>query len=67
MDDSSDAVANFPPEQRAIRDRCFHPAGTFIEFKQEEIDQSISDRFEQQAAKYPGRIAVRTASAYVHL
>ena len=60
MDDSGNAVANFPPEQRAIRDRCFHPAGTFIEFKQEEIEQSVSDRFEQQAAKYPRRIAVRT-------
>jgi non-ribosomal peptide synthetase component F/acyl carrier protein len=60
MDDSSDAVANFPPEQRAIRDSCFHPAGTFIEFKQAEIDQSVCNRFEQQVAKYPGRIAVRT-------
>ena len=62
MDDPCNAVANFPPEQRAIRDKCFHPAGTFIEFKQEEIDQSVSDRFEQQVAKYPGRIAVRTTT-----
>ena len=60
MDDSGNAVANFPPEQRAIRDRCFHPAGTFIEFKQEEIEQSVSDRFEKQDNKYPHRIAVRT-------
>jgi non-ribosomal peptide synthetase component F len=58
--DSSDAVANFPPEQRAIRDSCFHPAGTFTEFKQAEIDQSVCNRFEQQVAKYPDRIAVRT-------
>jgi acyl-coenzyme A synthetase/AMP-(fatty) acid ligase/acyl carrier protein len=62
MTDSCDAVANFPPDQRAIRDRCFGPAGTFIEFKQEEIDQSISTRLEQQVAKYPGRIAVRTTT-----
>lgn len=60
MGDFSEAVANFPPEQRAIREKCFHPTRTFIEFKQEEIDQSISDRFEQQVATYPERIAVRS-------
>jgi acyl-CoA synthetase (AMP-forming)/AMP-acid ligase II len=60
MGDSSEAVANFPPEQRAIRDKCFHPTGKFIEFKREEIDQSISSRFEQQVARYPARIAVRS-------
>ena len=61
MIDVSEAVANFPPEQRAIRDKCFRPAGTFIEFKQEEINQSVSERFEQQVAKYPERIAVRSS------
>jgi acyl-coenzyme A synthetase/AMP-(fatty) acid ligase/aryl carrier-like protein len=60
MGDSLETVANFPPEQRAIRDKCFHPTGTFIEFKQEEIDQSISKRFEQQVARYAARIAVRS-------
>ncbi len=60
MGDFSETVANLPPEQRAIRDKCFHPTRTFIEFKQEEIDQSISDRFEQQVARYPERIAVRS-------
>jgi Non-ribosomal peptide synthetase modules and related proteins len=62
MIDSSDAVANFPPEQRAIRARCFAPAGTFIEFKLDEINQSVSARFEQQVAQYPGRIAVRSTT-----
>jgi amino acid adenylation domain-containing protein len=60
MGDFSELVTNFPPEQRAIRGKCFHPMGTFIEFKQEELDQSISDRFEQQVARYPERIAVRS-------
>lgn len=60
MGDFSEAVANLPPEQLAIRDKCFHPTRTFIEFKQEEIDQSISNRFEQQVARYPERIAVRS-------
>jgi acyl-coenzyme A synthetase/AMP-(fatty) acid ligase/acyl carrier protein len=62
MHHCSDGVANFPPAQRAIRDRCFHPAGTFIEFKQGEIDQSVPQRFEQQVAKHPGRIAVRSTT-----
>ena len=33
---------------------------TFIEFKREEIEQSIPDRFEQQVKKYPQNIAVKT-------
>ena len=30
-----------PPEQEAIRAKCFHPAGKFIEFTKNEIEQSI--------------------------
>ena len=48
-----------PPEQEALRAKCFHPSGTFIEFKYEEIEQSISQRFEQQVAKYPARLALK--------
>jgi acyl-coenzyme A synthetase/AMP-(fatty) acid ligase len=62
MGDLSEAVANFPPEQRAIRNKCFHPTGSFVEFQREAIDQSISGRFEQQAAACPERIAVRSKS-----
>ena len=29
-----------PVQQRAIRDKCFHPTGTFIEFTKDEIEQS---------------------------
>ena len=36
-----------PPEQQAILDKCFHPSGTFVEFKKEEIEQSIPERFER--------------------
>ena len=54
------AISDLPPEQRAIRDKCFHPTGKFTEFKKEEIEQSIPDRFEQQVAKYPHRIAVNS-------
>ena len=54
------AISDLPPEQRAIRDKCFHPAGTFAEFRKEEIEQSIPDRFEQQVRRYPDRVAVKT-------
>ena len=52
--------ANLPPEQQAIRAKCFHPTGAFVEFKKEEVEQSIPDRFEQQVARYPDRVAVKT-------
>ena len=34
---------NLTLEQQAIRDKCFHPAGEFIEFNKEEIEQSQKD------------------------
>ena len=37
-----------------------HPINHFLEFKKEEIEQSISDCFEKQAQKYPCKIAVKT-------
>ena len=49
-----------PPEQQAIRDRCFHPSGKFIRFRKEEIEQSIPERFEQQVRQYLNRLAVKT-------
>jgi hypothetical protein len=30
-----------PPEQAALRAKCFHPTGTFVEFGRDEIEQSI--------------------------
>ncbi len=46
-----------PPQQQAIRDKCFHPTGTFTEFEKEDVERSIPDRFEEQVRKYPGRLA----------
>ena len=60
MGDFSRPFTNLPPEQEAIRTKCFHPTGTFVEWKKEEIKQSIPDRFEQQVRRYPDRIAVKT-------
>jgi len=62
MGDLSTVVANPCEEQKAIRDKCFHPSGIFVEFKKEEIEQSIPDRFETIVAKYPDRIAVKSRS-----
>jgi amino acid adenylation domain-containing protein len=39
---------------------CVGPTNSFLSFAKPEIEQSIPDRFEQQVAKYPRRIAVRT-------
>jgi non-ribosomal peptide synthetase component F len=52
--------SRLPPEQEAIRAKCFHPTGTFIEFKNEEIEQPISERFEKIVRMYPDRLAVRS-------
>jgi hypothetical protein len=47
MSDFTRHFTNLPPELEAIRAKCFHPTGTFNEFKKEEIEQSIPSRLEQ--------------------
>ncbi|MGH7829453.1 MAG: AMP-binding protein, partial [Candidatus Binatia bacterium] len=47
-------------EQQMIRAKCFHPSGAFAEFRKEEVEQSILDRFDAIVAACPNRIAVRT-------
>ncbi|MCH8282829.1 MAG: non-ribosomal peptide synthetase [Chloroflexi bacterium] len=47
-------------DQQAIRDKCCHPSGTFVEFKKQYIKQSISSRFEEQVRQYPDRLAIKT-------
>src|SRR5215467_4745305 len=49
-----------PPEQWAIRAKCFHPTGTFAEFNKEEIEQSVPDRFEKVVRQFPDQIALKT-------
>src|SRR5580765_5516694 len=58
----SNPVRHFelPPDQQAIRDRSFHPTGTFVEFPKEEVEQSIPERFEKIVQMYPERLAVKT-------
>jgi amino acid adenylation domain-containing protein len=59
MSDQSRPVTNLPPEQEAIRARCFHPTGSFVKFDKEEIEQSIPARFEKIVRQYPDRLAVK--------
>jgi len=61
MTDLSGNIAD-AARQKSIRAKCFHPTGKFIEFKKEEIEQSISNRFEEQVRRYPDRLAVKTKS-----
>jgi len=61
---------NLPPEQEAIRAKCFHPSGTFVEFPIEDVETSIPARFEKIARKHPHRFAVKTKTqtlSYVEL
>lgn len=55
-------AVSLPPEQQAIRAKCFHPSGTFSEFTRQDIEQSIANRFEEQVRRYPDRLAVRSRS-----
>ncbi len=54
------APAGLPPEQQALRDRCFHPSGTFVELEEAAIEQSIPARFEDQVRRHAARLAIET-------
>ena len=54
--------ADIPDDQQRIRARCVHPAGTFVGFGADELEQSIPARFERQVLRYPERPAVKTRS-----
>jgi non-ribosomal peptide synthetase component F len=49
-----------PPEQEAIRAKCFHPSGTFVEFPEGEIELSIPERFEKIVGTFPDRLALKS-------
>ncbi|MFC1718136.1 AMP-binding protein [Candidatus Poribacteria bacterium] len=42
--------------------RRVRPTNSFIEFKTEEVEQSVPDRFEEQVRKYPKKLAVKSGS-----
>jgi amino acid adenylation domain-containing protein len=51
---------SLPPEQEVIRRKCFHPTGTFEAFREEEVEQSIPERFGKIAQRYADRIAIKS-------
>jgi non-ribosomal peptide synthetase component F len=59
MRDLAKKNLQLPPAQQAIRDKCFHPLGTFVEFSKGEIEQSIAERFEKTVDRYPDRLAIK--------
>jgi hypothetical protein len=48
-----------PPEQQAIRAKCFHPSGDFTEFPKDKIEISIPGRFEKVGKRYADELAVK--------
>ncbi len=55
----SKLVTSLPPEQEAIRARCFHPTGAFVEFTKDETEQSIPERLEKIVRLHPQRLALK--------
>jgi amino acid adenylation domain-containing protein len=48
--------------QARIRERCGHPSRRFVEFRTEDVDQSVAARFEAQVDHHGDRVAVRSAT-----
>jgi non-ribosomal peptide synthetase component F len=59
MSTYAEHLATLPSEQQRVRAKCYHPSGTFISFPKAAIEQSISQRFEQQVQRYPDRLALQ--------
>ena len=57
---------NLPPQQLSILNRCFHPSGTFAEFEWEEVERSVSARFENQVRLYPHNLAIKPTSQEIN-
>src|SRR5215813_10385826 len=62
MSDRVNHTLELPQEQRAIRDRCFHPSGAFDEFPIEDVETSVPARFEKIAQQFSQRMAVKTSA-----
>jgi amino acid adenylation domain-containing protein len=62
MSEVSKSLSKLPPDQQAIRDKCFHPSGTFVEFPIEDVETSIPARFEKIVEMYPDRLAVKSGA-----
>src|SRR5215213_9799982 len=59
----NDAPSGLPADLRQPEQvRRVHLTNAFIQFEEEETEQSIPQRFEQQVSRYPDRLAVKTKS-----
>ena len=70
MNDQMPQTYNLPAEQAAIRDKCFHPSGRFVEFPAADVEASIHARFEGMARLHrdrPALIAGADAVSYTGL
>jgi len=54
---------SLPPDQQAVRSKCFHPAGDFREFPAEAVDRTVLERFSDMVREFPDRIAIKTPSS----
>lgn len=54
--------ATWPLDQQAIWERCRHPAGAFVDFPRQEVEQSVPERFAAQVRRHATRLAVRGTS-----
>src|SRR6185503_9593762 len=63
--DMSERSAKLPPEQQAVRDKCFHPSGTFVEFPIEDVETSIPARFEKIVSQFPDRTAIKFGEQFL--
>ncbi|MGH7844014.1 MAG: AMP-binding protein, partial [Candidatus Binatia bacterium] len=58
-------TGSLPPHQQDIAARCFHPSKSFTEFREGDVEQSIPERFEDIARRFPDQIAVETATQFL--
>ncbi len=55
-------LPDLPPQQEAIRAKCFHPTGVFVEFTEDDLERPVSDLFERMVFAHSDRLAVRSRS-----
>ena len=62
QDDSRLSTASLPPPslRGVAQPTRVCPTNEFIRFEKRDVDQSIPERFQQQARKYPNHVAIKT-------
>jgi len=60
MDSALAHLPDLPPQQEAIRAKCFHPTGVFVESTEDDLEQPVCDLFERMVFAHADRLAVRS-------